>query len=85
ERIPWIVTDFSRDFKIIIIPDRLLAMREETYNDHSYYMLYLRDQQPVIAGARYAYYVMRFNAQREVQEIIPAGEIELPLNPFNGN
>jgi len=29
--------------------------------------------------------VMRFNARREVQEIIPAGEVELPLNPFNGN
>jgi hypothetical protein len=47
--------------------------------------LYLRDQQPVIAGARYAYYIVRFNAKREVQEIIPAGEVELPLNPFNGN
>lgn len=85
ERIPWLQSDLIRDFHLVVIPDRLLAMREETYNDHSHYMLYLRDQQPVIAGARYAYYVMRFNAQREVQEIIPAGEIELPLNPFNGN
>jgi hypothetical protein len=85
ERIPWIAYALNVDIPIIVIPDRLIAMRGETYNDHSYYMLYVRDQQPVIAGARYAYYVARFDAKREMQEIIPAGEVELPLNPFGGN
>ncbi len=80
ERIPWIYATINVDIPVVIIPDRLLAMRGETYNDHSYYMLYVRDQQPVIAGARYTYFVVRFNAKREVQEIIPAGEVELPLN-----
>lgn len=82
ERIPWISISGGRT---VIIPDRLFVLRGETYNDHSYYLLYVRDQQPVLAGARYAYFVVRFDRQREVQEIIPAGEIELPLNPLNGN
>jgi hypothetical protein len=36
--------------------------------------------QPVQLGAKYRYFVMRFNDQREIQEIIPAGDVELPLN-----
>jgi hypothetical protein len=40
--------------------------------------LYLRDQQPVLLGASYAYYVARFNSQHEVSEIIPAGIVTIP-------
>ena len=42
--------------------------------------IYLRDQQPVLLGARYRYFVVRFKpVNREVDYIIPAGEVEIPL------
>jgi hypothetical protein len=34
--------------------------------------------QPVIAGATYRYFVVRFKATREIDQIIPAGEVTLP-------
>ena len=77
ERIPWQITPANQD---VTIPDRLFAMNNETYYDASYRYLYVRDQQPVVLGARYRYFVMRFNAQHEPEEIIPAGEVALPLN-----
>jgi hypothetical protein len=39
----------------------------------------LRDQQPIILGARYHYYVVRMNGQREVAEVIDAGAVNMPL------
>lgn len=76
ERIPWTI-DANQD---VTIPDRLFAMNGETYYDQTYSFLYVRDQQPVQLGARYSYFILRFNAKHEVQEIIPAGEVELPVN-----
>jgi hypothetical protein len=78
ERIPWTINPNLQ----VTIPDRLFA-GYTTYDpiDQTYvYFLYLRDLQPVQLGARYRYFVVRFNAKREVQDIIPAGEVELPLN-----
>lgn len=77
ERIPW------RVFQgVITIPDRLFAGNYEYgINQSSKFFLYLRDQQPVIAGAKYRYFVMRFNEKREPEEIIPAGEVEIPQMP----
>ena len=79
ERIPWRTPDpFT-----IVVPDRLLATRHEfdpgmpAGNGITY--LYLRDQQPVLLGARYRYFVVRFKTNREVDYIIPAGEVEIPL------
>jgi hypothetical protein len=43
--------------------------------------LYLRDQQPVMLGASYHYYVIRLNAQREVAETIDAGIVQIPAHP----
>jgi hypothetical protein len=40
--------------------------------------LYLLDTQPVISGARYRYLLVRFNSKREPEEIIPAGEVDIP-------
>ena len=78
ERIPWQTPDQFT----IVIPDRLLATRFEfgpgLPNGITY--LYLRDQQPVLIGARYRYFVVRFKTNREVDYIIPAGEVEIPLN-----
>ena len=49
-------------------------------NDKSFgQFLYIRDQQPVMLGASYEYFVARFNDQREISDIIPAGTVTLPL------
>jgi len=75
ERVPWILQPTS-DFDIVTIPDRLFAInRELEFGPDNSYPLYLRDQQPVLRGARYRYFVAHFNDQREVEEIIPAGEV----------
>ena len=42
--------------------------------------LYVRDQQPVLIGASYHYYVVRFNAKHEVAETIDAGTVTIPPN-----
>ena len=82
ERIPW---TYSLAAQMVTIPDRLFATRyEEVSGTSSVNMLYLLDQQPAVLGARYRYFIVRFNDQREVDDTIPAGEVELPLNPFNG-
>ena len=75
DRIPYYRVD---PFEVSI-PDRLIAVRHE--NDGQTYSMYLRDQQPVIRQARYRYFVVRFNDQREVAEVIPAGELEIQYNP----
>ena len=47
---------------------------EETYG----YGIYLFDTQPVISGATYRYFLVRFKANHEVDQIIPAGEVTIP-------
>jgi hypothetical protein len=76
ERIPWKINANRQ----VTIPDRLFAGFSEYHAPNYYYYFYLRDLQPVQLGAKYRYFVMRFNDQREIQEIIPAGDVELPLN-----
>lgn len=79
ERVPW---KYEQQGQTIYpsIPDRLFAGQYESYGLDGYYFFYVRDLQPVQRGAKYRYYVVRFNAQREVEETIPAGDVELPLN-----
>jgi hypothetical protein len=74
ESLPWSIN--ANQF--VTIPDRLIAFGSETWADLPYRFLYLRDQQPVILSARYHYYVVRFNSQHEVAEVIDAGTVELP-------
>ena len=77
ERIPWTI---DANYKVTI-PDRLFAGFYDAYKaPNLYYHFYVRDLQPVQLGAKYRYFVMRFNDQREIQEIISAGDVELPLN-----
>jgi hypothetical protein len=40
--------------------------------------IFLFDTQPVINGATYRYYLVRFKANHEVDQIIPAGNVTLP-------
>jgi len=76
ERIPWI-HGYDR---LVTIPDRLFAGFTEYHAPLYHYYFYLRDQQPLQLGASYRYFVAHFNDQREIQEIIPAGDVNLPLN-----
>ena len=78
ERVPWY---HDADIPRVYVPDWLFAGQfdfNQLTGNYDYYF-YLRDLQPVQLGARYHYYVVRFNDKREVQEIISAGEVELPL------
>jgi hypothetical protein len=74
DSIPWSIN--ANDY--VTIPDRLIALNGQTRLDLGHNFLYLRDQQPVILGARYHYYVVRFNAQHEVAEVIDAGAVDIP-------
>ncbi len=78
ERLPWTI-EHGNEVDTVTIPDRLFAINREFTPDLSA-PIYLRDLQPVLRGARYRYFVAHFNDQREIGEIIPAGEVELPPN-----
>jgi hypothetical protein len=45
------------------------------------YEMWLLDAMPVVPGARYAYLMVVFNDAGEIRTVIPAGEVEIPLNP----
>jgi hypothetical protein len=82
ERVPWSSQgSMAANGVTVTIPDRLIAANYETINDHTSYFLYLRDQQPVILGASYQYFVVRLNTKHEVAEIIPAGVVTIPSTP----
>ncbi len=76
---------YNRSGDLVVIQDRLVAANLEygnfgtTVETHPY--LYLRDQQPVILGARYHYLVVRLDDHREVSEIIDAGTVDIPTTP----
>jgi hypothetical protein len=78
EKIPWTVTYLNAS-PIVNVPDLLIALGQETWADEEDHFLYLRDQQPVIFGAKYQYYAVRLDAQREISEVIDAGSVEIPL------
>jgi hypothetical protein len=65
----------------VTIYDRLIAGGGEVLSDQYRQFLYLRDQQPVLLGASYQYFVARFNDQHEISEIIPAGIVTIPTTP----
>jgi hypothetical protein len=44
----------------------------------SYMGAYLKDTSPIIRGARYRYLIVRFRPDREIAEVIPTNEIEVP-------
>jgi hypothetical protein len=77
ERLPWAFTNATFQSSI---PDRLIGNSVELVNNQFVQFLCVRDLQPVRHGAKYRYFVARFNAKRELEEIIPAGEVELPAN-----
>lgn len=84
DQIPY-YTRGTSDAMVVTISDLLMAAGTEAYTvlDHTYSgaFLYVRDQQPVILGASYQYFVVRFETNREVSEVIPAGTVTIPTSP----
>lgn len=85
ERIPYSTVacpTCEPDGTFVTIYDRLLGAGLEVDRERNgaEYFLYLRDQQPVIIGAAYQYFVVRLNAQHEISEVIPAGTVTIPSN-----
>lgn len=88
ERLPW--SYYPGNFGAVQIPTRtsiadlLIAGGTELITQSGTYAfvnyLYLRDQQPVMVGASYHYYVVRFNSKHEVAETIDAGVVTVPAN-----
>ena len=39
--------------------------------------MYLLDTQPVVAGARYIYLLVRFNDKHEIEEVVPSSIVEV--------
>jgi hypothetical protein len=77
ERIPWI---FNSAATHVTVPDRLIGNTFVSTNNTTFGFICLRDLQPVFHGAKYRYFIARFNAKRELEEIIPAGEVEIPVD-----
>jgi hypothetical protein len=88
ERLPW---KYFPPFNGIasagnrtVIFDLLIAATSESVGQGNSisvgYFMYLRDQQPVMVGACYHYFVMRMNEKHEIAEIIDAGTVTIPPN-----
>jgi len=82
ERIPYHLDLHLGNASYITIEDRLIAAAEyfdpSGQNEIPISVLYLRDQQPVIHGATYQYYVVRFTDKREIDEVIPTNPVFVP-------
>lgn len=90
EQIPWrqqTINLFDGPIQALSIPDLLFGLVpivqqrvEADFASHFGNFLVLRDTQPVMRGGRYRYFVVRFKENREVDQVIPAGEVELPFD-----
>jgi hypothetical protein len=78
ERLPYGTVLVSNAYYNVTIYDRLIAGGTEDSDRGRGNYLYVRDQQPVMLGASYQYFVARMNAQHEIAEIIPAGTVTIP-------
>jgi hypothetical protein len=77
EKVPYRITPAPREFDIVTLSDPMFALGHESLGDYFNDYLYLRDLHPVTRGARYAYYLVRFKPNREVDEVVPVGEVEV--------
>ncbi|HWY75266.1 MAG TPA: hypothetical protein VN281_06595 [Verrucomicrobiae bacterium] len=82
EQLPWFISRIGQNTPSIVFADRLLALHYDGLANIDQttggWFLYVRDQQPVVAGASYEYFVVRMNNQREIAETIPAGVVGIP-------
>jgi hypothetical protein len=74
-RDPYIGVTVNAEFNPAFLP----ALWYRPDNTESFTMnLYLMDTKPVLNGARYHYFLMRFTPEGEIGEIVNAGEVEIP-------
>ncbi len=87
EEIAWQANPNADGRYRVSIPDRLICIAPfvsffcggDLCAEAGRYLI-LRDPQPILVGATYRYFVVRFKANREVDQVIPAGEIDIPYD-----
>ncbi len=61
-----------------IIRDPFVVATASSDNSNRYLWLWLKDNQPVISGARYKYVLAHFGPNHEIDQLIPSNEVEVP-------
>jgi hypothetical protein len=77
EKIAYEQTNLAPYGPVTIIRDPFIGVYGVPATGVPFYSIYLLDTQPMITGARYAYLLVRFGPDREIEEVIPTNEVEL--------
>lgn len=79
ETIAYELSGVPGSYTNTIIHDPFLVATTTTDNmKQSFLYLWLRDTQPQISGARYKYVLVRFKPNREIDQLIPSNEVDVP-------
>ena len=60
------------------ILDPFVAASSYADNTYNHLYLWLKDNQPVISGARYKYILVHFGPNHEIDQLIPSNEVDVP-------
>jgi hypothetical protein len=79
EKIAYQQTTVGQFGQVTIIRDPFIGVYRNSKSPLTEpgYDMFLLDTQPIINGARYGYLLVRFGANREIEEVIPMNEVEL--------
>lgn len=77
EKIAYEQTNMNPYGPVTIIRDPFIGVYGVPAAGVPFYNIYLLDTQPMVIGARYAYLLVRFGPDREIEEVIPTNEVEL--------
>lgn len=80
EQVAWQPFDYNSDIGGVLIRDPFIELVPDSNTPGAVADrgMYLLDTSPVVSGARYRYFLVRFAPNGEVDQIIPAGEVEIP-------
>jgi hypothetical protein len=78
ENIAYQVTGVPGQTINTIIQDPFLVGTTAPNGQNNNLYLWIKDTQPQISGARYKYLLVRFKANREIDQIIQSNEVEVP-------